>query len=235
MPDLLTAALDDPDSATPEDIPPDTPANRQRGWARMALQILFLGPTRFSTFKLVERRLLVSPVIQTFVYSKARNEREWVDAALIADGRRCNVMYGRVIAVCIGAHAYTRSALLQHPSHHQSNNRRQVPESLVEFVDRITARWAFTSVLPAHFNAPARATPRELQSAFAFAYDLVGTRPRTPAAAGAVGIGFPDLFAALLGGGGVGGVGKPVEYPEDDMEVLRFVNDFIKKAGVASK
>lgn len=72
VPDLLKAALDDPDAAGPQDIPPDTPANRRRGWARMALQILFLGPTRFSTFKLVERRLLVSPVIQTFVYSKVR-------------------------------------------------------------------------------------------------------------------------------------------------------------------
>jgi hypothetical protein len=70
VPDLLKAALDDPDNARPEDIPPDTPANRRRGWARMALQILFLGPTRFSTFELVKGRLLVSPVIETFVYSK---------------------------------------------------------------------------------------------------------------------------------------------------------------------
>lgn len=72
-------------SATPEDIPADTPANRQRGWVRMALQILFLGPTRFSTFRLVERRLLVSPVIQTFVYSKV--------------GSRCVFPGGRLIAV----------------------------------------------------------------------------------------------------------------------------------------
>lgn len=35
-------------------------------------QILFLGPTNFSTFKLVSDRLLVSPVIQTFVLSKVR-------------------------------------------------------------------------------------------------------------------------------------------------------------------
>lgn len=69
---ITTSPKPQKSSATPEDIPADTPANRQRGWARMALQILFLGPTRFSTFRLVERRLLVSPVIQTFVYSKVR-------------------------------------------------------------------------------------------------------------------------------------------------------------------
>ena len=48
----------------------DTPQTRQKGWARMSLQILFLGPTRYDTFKLVSNRLLVSPVIETFVLSK---------------------------------------------------------------------------------------------------------------------------------------------------------------------
>ena len=101
-------------------------------------------------------------------------------------------------------------------------------------MDRISARWAFTSVLPAHFNAPAAAGPAELQRAFAFAYQLVGRRP------GPVGAGGENPLAALLGvlvggGGGGGGVGKAVEYPEDDMAVLRFVNDFIKKAGVADR
>lgn len=44
-------------------------------------------------------------------------------------------------------------------------------------------------------------------------------------------------MAALLGGlvGGGGGVNKAVEYPEDDMAVLRSVNAFLKKAGVADR
>ncbi len=183
--DLLKASVDDPD-AVPTDapLPPDTPANRRRGWARMALQILFLGPTRFSTFKLVEKRLLVSPVIETFVYSK-------------------------------------------------------VPEALVEFIDRITTRWAFTSVLPAHFNAPASATPRDLQNAFAFAYQVTGKTPAKPKPGGGGGGAGSNPFAAFLGGliapASAATTGKPAKYPEDDMAVLSFVNDFIVKSGVANK
>ena len=101
-------------------------------------------------------------------------------------------------------------------------------------------------MLPAHFNAPARATPRDLQQAFAFAYQLVGATPGPVAkkAGGGAGAGAPSnplaaLFAGLQqgagAGAGAGGAGKVVEYPEDDMAVLRFVNDFIKKSGVASR
>ncbi|GAB5031987.1 protein isoform 1 [Nannochloropsis oceanica] len=182
IPDLLKASYDDPDavpSNTP--VPPNTEANRRKGWARMALQILFLGPTRFSTFKLVERRLLVSPVIETFVYSK-------------------------------------------------------VPEALVEFVERVALRWKFTSIIPAHFNAPAPASPRALQRAFAFAYDLTG---RTPAKLGGGDRGgyspLLEFWERVVGGGGREGGGSATKYPEDDMAVLRFVNGFILKAGIARK
>ena len=179
IPDLLKASLDDPDALPPDaPLPADTPANRQKGWARMALQILFLGPTKFSTFKLVEKRLLVSPVIETFVLSK-------------------------------------------------------VPEAVVEFVERVCERWpGFTSAIPAHFNAPAPATPKDLQKAFAFAYALTGKKPGVVKGGGGGGL-LEGLFGA---GGGVGKKGGAVtKYPDSDMEVLNLVNGFILKAGLAEK
>ncbi len=125
--------------------------------------------------------------------------------------------------------------IITHPS---PPTKQQVPEALVEFIDRITGRWpTFTSVLPAHFNAPARAGPDDLRRAFAFAYQLTGRAPAMGPKAGAAETNpLAALLAGLLGGGERGGGGKkPVVYPEEDMAVLRFVNDFIKKAGVASK
>lgn len=104
----------------------------------------------------------------------------------------------------------------------------------MEFVDRIATRWAFTSVLPAHFNAPAKAGPTDLQRAFAFAYQLVGQRPQPLAKTnGSGGNPLAALFAGLQQGSAGGA--KPVVYPEDDMAVLRFVNEFIKKSGVADR
>ena len=64
--DLLKSAREE----DTDPVPPDSPAARKRGWARMALQILFLGPTAFSTFARVSNRVLVSPVTETFIYSK---------------------------------------------------------------------------------------------------------------------------------------------------------------------
>ncbi len=111
-----------------------------------------------------------------------------------------------------------------------------MPEALVEFVDRVALRWKFTSVIPAHFNAPAPASPRELQRAFAFAYDLTG---RVPAKLeGGEGGGYNplvDFWERVVRGGGRVGGGGATRYPEDDMAVLRFVNGFILKAGIANK
>lgn len=64
--ELLAAAREEGE----EELPPNTAANLSKGWAKMALQILFLGPALPSTFKLVSNRLLVSPVIQTFVLQR---------------------------------------------------------------------------------------------------------------------------------------------------------------------
>jgi len=82
-----------------------------------------------------------------------------------------------------------------------------------------------------------------LQKSFAFAYALTG---RTPAKVGGREGGKgggSNPFAAFLegligggeGGGREGGRGRGVKYPEDDMAVLRFVNGFILKAGIANK
>lgn len=65
VPELLEAAKEEEDQVVIDNV-----ASREKGWKRMCLQILYLGPTRFDTFKLISNRLLVSPVIETFVLSK---------------------------------------------------------------------------------------------------------------------------------------------------------------------
>ncbi|KAG1671868.1 hypothetical protein FOA52_003435 [Chlamydomonas sp. UWO 241] len=42
------------------------------------------------------------------------------------------------------------------------------------WVDSITSDWAFNKVIPAHFDAPVRATPSDFRRAFAFAYEGEG-------------------------------------------------------------
>lgn len=59
----------------------------------------------------------------------------------------------------------------------------QIPGTVAEFINTVTSRWAFSTIIPAHFNAPAPATPLELQRAFAFAYEQSGIKPAKPAAA----------------------------------------------------
>lgn len=54
------------------------------GWKRMALQILYFVPGNLlnpeSSFKALSERLVVSPVLQTLVYSKnPEGARQWVD------------------------------------------------------------------------------------------------------------------------------------------------------------
>ena len=48
---------------------------------------------------------------------------------------------------------------------------------------------------------------------------------------------FAAFWEGLVGGGREGrrGGGGATKYPEDDMAVLRFVNGFILKAGIANK
>ncbi|CAM9153472.1 unnamed protein product, partial [Phaeothamnion confervicola] len=67
--DLLLAAAPD-DAGAPATPVEDTPTARRRGWAKMALQILFLGPARPETFDLLAERLICSPVVRELVLSR---------------------------------------------------------------------------------------------------------------------------------------------------------------------
>ncbi|KAL2898669.1 Histone-lysine N-methyltransferase EZH2 [Bienertia sinuspersici] len=58
--------------------------NRQKGWERMVLQILFLGPSNLlepnATFGQMSQKLIVSPIVKTLVFSKVPEKvRDWVD------------------------------------------------------------------------------------------------------------------------------------------------------------
>lgn len=69
----------------PDEPVVDSPAARQRGWERMVLQILFLGPADLlepaASFAQISNRLIVSPIVRTLVFSKVpETVREWVDA-----------------------------------------------------------------------------------------------------------------------------------------------------------
>ncbi|GBG66461.1 hypothetical protein CBR_g61504 [Chara braunii] len=69
---------------------PDTPVvndneeNRVKGWQRMVLLILYLGPGNLldpeASFNNVVGRLIVSPIVKTLVFSKAPEEvKDWID------------------------------------------------------------------------------------------------------------------------------------------------------------
>ncbi|VFQ91961.1 unnamed protein product [Cuscuta campestris] len=63
----------------------DTKMNRQKGWERMVLQILFLGPSNLlepnTSFAQVSQKLIVSPIVKTLVFSKVPEKvRDWVDS-----------------------------------------------------------------------------------------------------------------------------------------------------------
>ncbi|XP_002990504.2 uncharacterized protein LOC9631551 [Selaginella moellendorffii] len=62
----------------------DNDRNRQKGWERMVLQILFLGPSNLLepeySFSQVSKRLIVSPIVKTLVFSKVPEKvRDWID------------------------------------------------------------------------------------------------------------------------------------------------------------
>ncbi|XP_073004838.1 uncharacterized protein [Typha latifolia] len=52
----------------------DNKFNRQKGWERMVLQILFLGPSNLlepnASFAQMSQKLIVSPIVKTLVFSK---------------------------------------------------------------------------------------------------------------------------------------------------------------------
>ncbi|XP_010939052.1 uncharacterized protein [Elaeis guineensis] len=68
----------------PEEPVVDNKINRQKGWERMVLQILFLGPSNLleptASFAQMSQKLIVSPIVKTLVFSKVPEKvRDWVD------------------------------------------------------------------------------------------------------------------------------------------------------------
>lgn len=63
----------------------DNAINRQKGWERMVLQILFLGPSNLlepkASFSQMSQKLIVSPIVKTLVFSKVPEKvRDWIDS-----------------------------------------------------------------------------------------------------------------------------------------------------------
>ncbi|XP_047959900.1 uncharacterized protein LOC125205130 [Salvia hispanica] len=68
----------------PEEPVVDNNMNRQKGWERMVLQILFLGPSNLlepnASFSQMSQKLIVSPIVKTLVFSKVPEKvRDWID------------------------------------------------------------------------------------------------------------------------------------------------------------
>nr|GMD51886.1 uncharacterized protein LOC109188975 [Ipomoea batatas] len=68
----------------PEEPVVDNQMNRQKGWERMVLQILFLGPSNLlepnASFAQMSQKLIVSPIVKTLVFSKVPEKvRDWID------------------------------------------------------------------------------------------------------------------------------------------------------------
>ncbi|XP_051141369.1 uncharacterized protein LOC127258537 isoform X2 [Andrographis paniculata] len=68
----------------PEEPVVDNKTNRQKGWERMVLQILFLGPSNLlepnASFSQMSQKLIVSPIVKTLVFSKVPEKvRDWID------------------------------------------------------------------------------------------------------------------------------------------------------------
>nr|CAD1828264.1 unnamed protein product [Ananas comosus var. bracteatus] len=68
----------------PDEPVVDNTVNRQKGWERMVLQILFLGPSNLleptASFAQMSQKLIVSPIVKTLVFSKVPEKvRDWVD------------------------------------------------------------------------------------------------------------------------------------------------------------
>ncbi|KAI5665698.1 hypothetical protein M9H77_15551 [Catharanthus roseus] len=69
----------------PDEPVVDNKMNRQKGWERMVLQILFLGPSNLleptASFAQMSQKLIVSPIVKTLVFSKVPEKvRDWVDS-----------------------------------------------------------------------------------------------------------------------------------------------------------
>ncbi|KAL8471671.1 hypothetical protein ACS0TY_029070 [Phlomoides rotata] len=60
----------------------DNNTYRQKGWERMVLQILFLGPSNLlepkASFSQMSQKLIVSPIVKTLVFSKVPEKASWL-------------------------------------------------------------------------------------------------------------------------------------------------------------
>lgn len=68
----------------PDEPVVDNSMNRQKGWERMVLQILFLGPSNLlepnASFAQMSQKLIVSPIVKTLVFSKVPEKvKDWID------------------------------------------------------------------------------------------------------------------------------------------------------------
>ncbi|CAH8389137.1 unnamed protein product [Eruca vesicaria subsp. sativa] len=68
----------------PNDPVVDNLNTRQKGWERMVLQIMFLGPSNLlepnTSFAQMSQKLIVSPIVKTLVFSKVPEKvRDWID------------------------------------------------------------------------------------------------------------------------------------------------------------
>ncbi|KAJ7002375.1 hypothetical protein NC653_012434 [Populus alba x Populus x berolinensis] len=70
----LAAKLLSKGKEIPQEPAVDNQMNRQKGWERMVLQILFLGPSNLlepnTSFAQMSQKLIVSPIVKTLVFSK---------------------------------------------------------------------------------------------------------------------------------------------------------------------
>ncbi|KAJ6936543.1 LOW QUALITY PROTEIN: hypothetical protein NC652_011296 [Populus alba x Populus x berolinensis] len=81
----LAAKLLSKGKEIPQEPAVDNQMNRQKGWERMVLQILFLGPSNLlepnTSFAQMSQKLIVSPIVKTLVFSKVPEKiRDWIDS-----------------------------------------------------------------------------------------------------------------------------------------------------------
>ncbi|KAL4541310.1 hypothetical protein Ndes2526B_g05848 [Nannochloris sp. 'desiccata'] len=154
-----------------------TPAVRDLGWRRMAMQILYIVPGDLRDpavgFKAVANKLIVGPILKTLVFSTE-------------------------------------------------------PDASKEWINSICRDWRFTSIIPAHFQAPIKAGPAEFKAAFGFLYEGQGKQQKSANAGG---------FLGSLFNGGAGGFSarKGVQYPADDIKALDNAKKFLVKIGAVNK
>ena len=128
----------------------DSPENRRKGWARIALFTFYFQPQKLDVTPLKQ-------MLKDAAKSPDRSKKnyfglypfdwqpDWYDSfeKLRADGRL-------IVAPILQTLIFNRG-----------------PQAALGWADRI-ARWNFTQAIPAHFSAPVEATPADFRRAFDF-------------------------------------------------------------------